>query len=80
MNAALENPSVWNEPKRAQELGLSVDTGELDRTLSRLELAFILGRKDGRWFYRVPLFVKAIRSDAPELKLAAELHRLTSRL
>ena len=66
--------------QRAQELGLSVDTGELDRTLSRLELAFILGRKDGRWFYRVPLLVKAIRADAPELKLAAELHRLTSRL
>ena len=21
VNAALENPSVWNEPKRAQELG-----------------------------------------------------------
>lgn len=63
--------------QRAQELGLHVDTGELDRTLARLELAFIIGRKEGRWFYRVPLFVKAIRTDAPELKLAAELHRLT---
>jgi WD40 repeat protein len=64
--------------QRAQELGLSVDTGELDRTLARLELAFIIGRKDGRWFFRVPLFVKTIRSDAPALKLAAELHRLTT--
>ena len=25
VNAALENPAVWNEPKRAQELGFTLD-------------------------------------------------------
>ena len=28
VNAALENPSVWNEPKRAQELGREKKTLE----------------------------------------------------
>ena len=60
----------------AKQQGLNVDTQELDRTLSRLELAFIIGRDSGRWFYRVPLFVDYIREDAPAEKLAAELQRL----
>jgi WD40 repeat protein len=56
-----------------QEQGLVVDTGELDRTLARLELAFILGQQEGRWFYRVPLFVERLRQDDPELRLATEV-------
>ena len=60
----------------AEQHDIAVDTLELDRTLSRLELAFVLGRKDGRWFYRVPLFVDYIAEDSPELKLQAELKRI----
>jgi len=62
----------------AERQGVSVDTLELDQTLARLELSFILGRKEGRWFYRVPLFVDYIREDSPELKLKAELQRITA--
>jgi len=61
---------------QAKQHEVAVDTLELDRTLSRLELAFVLGRKDGRWFYRVPLFVDYIAEDSPELKLQAELKRI----
>lgn len=61
---------------QAEQHDVTVDTLELDRTLSRLELAFVLGRKDGSWFYRVPLFVDYILEDSPELKLQAELKRI----
>ncbi|PWQ92833.1 eIF2A-related protein [Leucothrix pacifica] len=61
---------------QAKEHDIAVDTLELDRTLSRLELSFVLGRKEGRWFYRVPLFVDYIAEDSPELKLQAELKRI----
>ena len=60
----------------AKRHGVAIDTLVLDRTLSRLELAFVLGRKDSRWFYRVPLFVDYIAEDSPELKLQAELRRI----
>jgi hypothetical protein len=64
--------------QRVQELGLNVDTGELDGTLARLHLAFILGRVDGRWFYRVPLLVEYLRKDDPAIRLQAEIDRLRS--
>jgi peptide chain release factor 2 len=41
VNAALENPAVWNEPKRAQELGrekksLETVVGTIDHLSSEL--------------------------------------------
>ena len=60
----------------AKQNGVEIDTLVLDRTLTRLELAFVLGRENGRWFYRVPLFVDYIAEDSPELKLQAELSRI----
>jgi arginine repressor len=56
-----------------QEGGVKLDIAELERTLSRLEMAFILGREKGRWFYHVPLFVEYMQEESPELKLEAEL-------
>lgn len=61
----------------AKQHGLAIDTLALDCTLSRLELAFVLGRNNGHWFYRIPLFVDYITEDSPELKLQAELSRLS---
>ncbi|MBJ6611431.1 MAG: AAA family ATPase [Candidatus Thiothrix moscowensis] len=52
---------------------LTFDAAELERTLSRLELAFILTRVSNRWQYCVPLFVDYLRSDEPEVKLATVL-------
>ena len=75
---AVESFTAGELLAQAEQQGVSVDTLELDRTLSRLELSFILGRKEGRWFYRVPLFVDYIREDSPELKLKAELQRITT--
>ena len=62
----------------AQQQNLKLDTQQLEKTLSRLELAFILGRNEGRWFYRVPLFVDYIKEDAPAAKLTTELSRLSN--
>lgn len=56
-----------------QDKGVKLKIAELERTLSRLEMAFILGRDKGRWWYRVPLFVEYMLEESPELKLAAEL-------
>ena len=46
---------------------------QLRESLARLELAFILGRQQNRYSYRVPLFRKMIRSQEPERFLALEL-------
>ena len=56
-----------------QHEGVILDIAELERTLLRLEMAFILRREKGRWLYRVPLFVEYMREESPELKLEAEL-------
>ena len=59
--------------KQLEEQNLTFDTAELERTLSRLELAFIFTRENNRWRYRVPLFVDYIRADDPDVKLATIL-------
>jgi hypothetical protein len=59
--------------KQLEEQNLAFDAAELERTLSRLELAFILTRENNRWRYRVPLFVEYMRADDPEVKLATVL-------
>lgn len=64
--------------EQAKKQGIAVDTLELDRTLSRLELSFVLGRQGGSWYYRVPLFVEYIAEDSPNLKLEAEWKRITN--
>lgn len=55
--------------------GIDFDAAELERSLSRLELAFVLQRNNKRWYYPVPLFVDYLREDDPELKLAALLQQ-----
>ena len=55
VNAALENPAVWNEPKRAQELGRekkSLDTvvetiDHLSRELADNTELFEMSKADG---------------------------------
>jgi hypothetical protein len=59
-----------------QDKGVKLDIAELERTLARLEMAFILGREKGRWWYRVPLFVEYMLEESPELKLEAEVQRV----
>ena len=58
-----------------QDKGEKLNIAELERTLSRLEMAFVLGRDAGRWSYRVPLFIEYMREESPELKFAAELQQ-----
>jgi len=54
---------------------MTVYISELDRTLARLELAYILGKEQdsGRYRYRVPLFIEMMLRDDPEMRLEAEL-------
>ena len=56
-----------------EDQGFNVDLNELTRTLSRLELAFILGQEQGRWSYRVPLFVEFARQQDPKARLVNDL-------
>lgn len=55
------------------ERGVQVDTQQLDRSLKRLELAFVLGREGDRYVYRVPLFKEMISKDEPAIRLEMEL-------
>jgi hypothetical protein len=57
------------------ELGLTVEGDRLQRSLRRLELAYVLGREDGRYVYQVPLFVQRILAQEPEALLGSELRR-----
>ncbi len=59
--------------QQLQEQNLTFDTAELERTLSRLELAFVLSRANNHWHYCVPLFVDYLLADEPEVKLATVL-------
>lgn len=59
--------------KQLEEQNLVFDAAELERTLSRLELAFILTRARNHWQYRVPLFVDYLLADEPAIKLATVL-------
>ncbi|MCI0464229.1 MAG: hypothetical protein L0Z62_45425, partial [Gemmataceae bacterium] len=59
--------------RRLQEWGVQVDTQQLDRSVKRLELAFVLGREGDRYVYRVPLFKEMISKDEPAIRLEMEL-------
>ena len=75
VNAALENPAVWNEPKRAQELGkekktLETVVGTIDHLTSNLsdntelyDMSKADGDTDG---------LKAIEADAHKLRTTVE--------
>lgn len=53
-----------------QQHELSIDSQQLDHSLARLELGFVLGRDSmGHYYYRVPLFQFMIKKDAPEVRL-----------
>lgn len=59
--------------KQLEAQNLAFDPAELERTLSRLELAFIITRTNNHWHYRIPLFVEYMRADDPDVKLATVL-------
>jgi WD40 repeat protein len=42
-------------------------------SLTRLEIAFIIGRSDGRYFWQVPLWREQVQAEEPARLLAAEL-------
>jgi len=56
--------------------GLRPDLKEIDNSLARLELGFVLGRnEDGTWFYRTPLLSKMIIRDQPATRLKPEIEQ-----
>jgi len=64
-------PGFWQSLEIAT---WSIQLNTLERSLERLELAFILGKKkNGNYFYRVPIFKEMILSNSPQVKLAVEL-------
>ena len=75
VNAALENPAVWNEPKRAQELGKEKKTLEtvvqtIDHLKSNLDdnaELFEMSKDEGD-----EAGLKSIESEAHALRTAVE--------
>jgi len=55
---------------------ISVDAKKLERSLARLELAYVLGRENGKYVYRVPLFRDMVLRDDPEVQLRMEIRSL----
>ncbi len=56
--------------------GADVDIDRLERSLRRLELAWVIGEEDGAFVYRVPLFVERVRGQDPSLRLREEARKL----
>ena len=56
-----------------EQQGVHFDSAELERALSRLELAFVLKKIQNRYSYCVPLFVEHMREDEVEVKRIREL-------
>ena len=57
-----------------QDSGLPFDAHQIDRSLARLELGFVLAKDaDGHFFYRVPLFREMVLKDDPQVRLKMEL-------
>ena len=54
-------------------LHVNYEAEQLRQSLQRLELAFIVGREQNRYFYRVPLFQRMIRNEEPERLLQNEI-------
>jgi hypothetical protein len=48
---------------------LSIDGRKLDYSQERLELAFVIGKKNGCYTYRVPLWREMLREESPASKL-----------
>lgn len=57
-----------------QHLNFEIEMPAIEKSLSRLELGFVLGRNEqGEYFYRVPLFREMIVKDNPKIKLSREI-------
>ena len=56
-----------------EELGESVSPDRVERSLERLELAFVLGKDGTRYSYRVPIFKKRVLAQEPKVLLSQEL-------
>lgn len=56
--------------------GFTPEADDLQRSLKRLELGFVLGREKQRHYFRIPLFKQMIRDNEPEIRLQAELRNL----
>ncbi|MFZ1388711.1 MAG: ATP-binding protein [Thiolinea sp.] len=56
-----------------EQQGVRFDSAELERALSRLELAFVLKKTQSRYSYCVPLFVDYMREDEAEVRRISEL-------
>ncbi len=70
---ALDGFSYAELAERLLDAGAPVDPEQLERSLRRLRFAFVLGLKDGRYCYRVPLQQRMIRRDDPEIRLRQEV-------
>ncbi|WP_040839277.1 hypothetical protein [Thiothrix nivea] len=53
--------------------GFTPEADDLQRSLKRLELGFVLGRDKQRYYFRIPLFKQMVAEDEPEIRLQAEL-------
>jgi len=52
---------------------VKAETSKIEQSLVRLELGFVLGKDEGVYYYRVPLFRKMILVDSPQAKIKNEV-------
>ena len=52
---------------------VKAETSRIEKSLARLELGFVLGKDEGVYYYRVPLFRKMILVDSPQAKIKNEV-------
>nr|CAA6818867.1 MAG: Unknown protein [uncultured Thiotrichaceae bacterium] len=74
----LENFSYGGLLEFLESKDFRPDANELQRSLDRLKLGFVLGESKKRYYFRVPLFKRQLQEDEPEIRLRAELRSLKS--
>lgn len=67
--------------QRLDELEYEITPERVKESLTRLELAFIVGRSQNRFRWQVPLWREQVLTEEPELMLGRELeiHRASKR-
>ena len=74
----LENFSYGGLLEFLESKDFRPDANELQRSLDRLKLGFVLGEAKKRYYFRVPLFKRQLQEDEPDIRLRAELRSLKS--
>jgi len=63
--------------KGVQKEGLNIDIEQINQSLERLILGYILGKRKGEFYYQIPLLVQNILEDDLEILIEGEVSELS---